>query len=53
MKEAKGFLALTNRYVLEGKLISEAPLHIGGEPPNEKTDAPFLGRMFPGLPFVE
>jgi CRISPR-associated RAMP protein (TIGR02581 family) len=52
MTPAPGFLALTNRYVLEGTLVSEAPLHIGGAAPDGDSDAPFLrdsaGHYIPG-----
>ena len=52
MTTAPGFLALTNRYVVAGKLVSEAPLHIGGAAPNGDSDAPFLrdsvGPYIPG-----
>jgi len=52
MTPAPGFLALTNRYVLEGALVSEAPLHIGGAAPDGDIDAPFLrdsaGPYIPG-----
>jgi CRISPR-associated RAMP protein (TIGR02581 family) len=52
MIHAPGFLALTNRYVVEGTLVSEAPLHVGGVAPNGDTDAPFLrdsaGPYIPG-----
>ena len=52
MKQPEGFLALKNRYILEGELVSEAPLHIGGAAPSPQTDAPFLrdaaGAYIPG-----
>jgi CRISPR-associated RAMP protein (TIGR02581 family) len=52
MTPAPGFLALANRYVIEGRLVSEAPLHVGGAAPDGDSDAPFLrdsaGPYIPG-----
>ena len=52
MTHAPGFLALTNRYVVTGKLVTEAPLHVGGAAPDQDSDAPFLrdstGPYIPG-----
>jgi len=52
MTHAPGFLALTNRYVIKGVLVSEAPLHVGGAAPDGDSDAPFLrdsvGPYIPG-----
>ena len=52
MTSAPGFLALANRYVIDGTLVSLAPLHVGGAPPNGESDAPFLrdsgGPYIPG-----
>jgi|HubBroStandDraft_1064217.scaffolds.fasta_scaffold08776_4 CRISPR-associated protein Csm3 len=52
MTHALGFLALTNRYVIKGVLVSEAPLHVGGAAPDRDSDAPFLrdstGPYIPG-----